>query len=307
VERLRALGLDHLRVGLRPGEGEPFLLALGLARVLKTDLHVALTLPADPGPVLDRMADVLSESSEPPVAAWLVLGEAAKVTPRTVADRAAGALRPFGGRVGVGTDFYFTELNRNRPAGPADFVAYSINPQVHATDDRSIMESLEAIADTLRTARTFLPEGTPIHVGPVTLRTRRNPNATAADESPDPDPRQSSPFAAAWTVGCLAELSRGRADMATFYETIGPRGVMDAGGVFPVYHVFAALAGLGGKPVELLDADDPLTAGGLVCGRFGLVANYTDRAQVVRLPDDFRLGDVELGPYAVFVLGEGAR
>jgi hypothetical protein len=49
VERLRALGLDHIRVGLRPGEGEPFLFALGLARALKTDLHVALT-PCRPTP-----------------------------------------------------------------------------------------------------------------------------------------------------------------------------------------------------------------------------------------------------------------
>jgi hypothetical protein len=83
-------------------------------------------------------------------------------------------------------------------------------------------------------------------------------------------------------------LARGGADVATFYETAGPGGLLDGAGVFPLYHVFADLAGCGGESAELLDADDPLAAGGLVCGRVAVVANFTDRPQTVQLPDDLR-------------------
>jgi hypothetical protein len=64
-------------------------------------------------------------------------------------------------------------------------------------------------------------------------------------------------FAAAWTLGSFAALAAAGADSVTFYETTGWRGVMETeagsrlpqkfpshpGEVFPVFHVFAAVAG----------------------------------------------------------------
>ena len=47
-----------------------------------------------------------------------------------------------------GTNAYFAELNRQRP-GIRFPVAFSINPQVHAFDDLSLIENLEAQPETI--------------------------------------------------------------------------------------------------------------------------------------------------------------
>src|SRR3979411_1443518 len=55
-----------------------------------------------------------------------------------------------------GTNQFFAELNRDPPEVEAmDGVVYSINPQVHAADDESLVENLEAQAATVESARAF--------------------------------------------------------------------------------------------------------------------------------------------------------
>jgi hypothetical protein len=115
---------------------------------------------------------------------------------------------------------------------------------------------------TVETARGFC-DG-PIHVGPITLRPRfipclAQPEDDAGGESALPaavDPRQRGLIAAAWTVGTLANLL-GCEQVAslTFFETVGWKGVLagpeslpagfgaQPGEIYPVYHVFRALAG----------------------------------------------------------------
>ena len=56
----------------------------------------------------------------------------------------------------------------------------SLNPQVHAFDNASLVETLEAQKWTVESARKFVG-GLPISVSPITLRPRFNPNATGAD------------------------------------------------------------------------------------------------------------------------------
>ena len=120
--------------------------------------------------------------------------------------------------MGAGSDAYFTELNRERPPADAlDFVSYSLNPQVHAFDDASLTETLEAQALTVKSARRFAA-GKSVHVGPVTLQPRFNPNATGPEPEPPPgelpaqvDPRQLSLLGAGWTLGSVKYLSAGGA------------------------------------------------------------------------------------------------
>ena len=81
--------------------------------------------------------------------------------------------------------------------GTLDGVAYGIDPQVHASDEASIMETLEAQGDTVASARV-LADGKPVSVGPIALRNR----ALGAD------PRQASSFCAAWTLGTINALAR---------------------------------------------------------------------------------------------------
>ena len=106
-----------------------------------------------------------------------------------------------------GTSANFNELNRNRECvSGADGVAYSLNPQVHAFDDLSLMENIAGQPEALSTLRTFT--SLPVAVSPIALRV---PSSSA-------DPRQSTQFAAAWTLASIAALSRAGADSLTYFE-----------------------------------------------------------------------------------------
>lgn len=194
------------------------------------------------------------------------------------------------GQVLVGTNDYFTELNRRRPPGNAgDGVCYSINPQVHAFDNATLVENLEAQASTVRTARSFAGDRW-IAVTPVTLRPRFIPaNGTPVD----PDPRQSSPFNAAWTLGSIKYLAEAGANSITYYELTGKGGVLG----FPVEKVFAAIKGADG--ILLSDSSDTLRVNVAVFTRGSerqiVLANMTSRAQRARLSGR----TIELAPYEV--------
>jgi hypothetical protein len=166
------------------------------------------------------------------------------------------------------------------------------------------VETLEAQAATVNSARVFAGHK-PLVVSPVTLKQQVNPVATGPEpavptgELPwQVDPRQRTLFGAAWTLGSLAALATAGVDSVTFYETAGWRGVMEneagsplprrfpslPGEVFPVFHVFAAVAGIDlVAPVDsasrraalaLLNAPD--------CGRL-LLANLTSEPLEIRL------------------------
>ena len=62
-----------------------------------------------------------------------------------------------GVKLGGGMFSFFTELNRKRPpAQLLDFVHNSTCPIVHAADDRSVMETHEALPYQVATARSFI-------------------------------------------------------------------------------------------------------------------------------------------------------
>jgi hypothetical protein len=211
--------------------------------------------------------------------------------------------------VGGGSDANFCELNREQALGrfapaEADFIFWSINPQVHATDDWSVMETLEAQAATVKSARGFAGDK-PLVVSPVTLKQRINPVATGPEpavlpgELPRPvDPRQRTLFGAAWTLGSLAALATAGVDSLTFYETTGWRGVMEkeagsplpqkfpsvAGEVFPVFHVLAAVAGFDlVAPVAGVSRQASLALRHAPDGSRLLLANLTGEPLEIRL------------------------
>ena len=88
----------------------------------------------------------------------------------------AAARRAFPGvEIGGGMAAYFTELNRKRPPASAiDFVTHTTCPSVHAADDRSIMETNEAIPYLILSTRAFMG-GIPYRIGPSQLGCRENP------------------------------------------------------------------------------------------------------------------------------------
>jgi len=269
VGLLRRLEPDHLRVDLQlgsPALEDTLARASATAAALRAGLELAIYV--DDEADLDVLATMLRDQ-RPTVSRVLVLfgspgfsATSGTTTPgslmRAARERLSGVL-PGVPLVG-GTNQFFTELNRIRPEiEEMDGIVYSINPQVHAADDLSLVENLEAQSETVRMAHAWWP-GLPVVVSPVTLIGRAGPYPAGPPE-PDGlpgnvDVRLASLFGAGWTVGSLKQLSEAQAASVTYFETTGWLGVIEReagspqpdrfpsrpGGAFPLYHVFADLA-----------------------------------------------------------------
>ena len=316
---LAALRPGHLRVDLRladPAYPAELSRTIAAATTLGCGLELALHLNDDADTQLGDLAARLGAGTR--IDRVLVFHESEPATNPRWVDLARDRLRAqtHGALFAGGTNANFCELNRFRPHGaPEDGIVYSINPQIHAFDERSLAENIAGQAETVATALTY-GGGRPVVVSPVTLKQRFNSVATTADPEPAPgelpphvDPRQMSLFAAAWTTGSLARLIASGAAAATYYETTGWRGVIQgdeppsapdpfpsrAGMVFPIYHVFADLAEWKDGTFVSSRSSNPLnietlaiTSGGVL---HVLLANLTPEPQTVAI-DDFASGVV---------------
>ena len=230
VRRLRALALAHVRVNLAPSQpGWRITLqrAIAESRALGVALEMAIHLSAAVEEELTALGAALQDA-RPPVASWLIFanGDAPIDAPVLAAARRLLGAYDASVPLGAGTNGNFVQLNRNRPPVELlDLVCYSINPQVHAFDNRSIMETPEGQGQTVVSARLFCG-GRPLAITPVTLKPRFNPDATAAEPASAPtelpsqvDARQAALFGAAWTVASLKRLAEAGAASVTYYET----------------------------------------------------------------------------------------
>ncbi len=166
-----------------------------------------------------------------------------------------------GVRVGAGTDFHFAEWNREYvPDSEHDFIAYSINPQMHAFDIKSLIENVEAQKHTVDKAR-LVSSGKPIHITPVTLKERLRLSTGIKNTSVNHDERQSTLFNAAWTLLSIRYLA-GVASI-TYFETTGINGLMNEN-PYPVYDYLKVLQNF--KPIFIRDimSTHPLQADALV-------------------------------------------
>ncbi len=306
--QLAALHPAHLRVEVYPATAlETLHEAANAAHALDALLEVALHLGADLEASLHRIA-AAAEAIRPPVARWLMFRDGEISTTRATVQAARAALVRFGAPIGAGTDAFFTELNRARPpADLLDWVAYSNNPQVHAFDNASLVETLAAQAANIASARQFSGAAR-IAVTPVTFKMRWNPNATSAEPlSPEGvlprrvDPRQMSLFGAAWTLGSLKSLILAGADSLTYYEAVGWLGVIErdagsalpdqfpsvAGGVHPLYHSLADVLEFAGGQALPVTSSAPLTTEALALRKNGalrlLLANFTPEPQTLTI------------------------
>ena len=133
-------------------------LASEQATAVGAKLECALYCSANAAAELKTLLSWLKTSN--PIGRWLLFDAEAKTTPPHLVQLAREILGPVvpGIPIGGGSNAYFTELNRDRPdlAG-ADVVCYSLNPQVHAFDNTSLIENALAIAATVDSARHIYP------------------------------------------------------------------------------------------------------------------------------------------------------
>jgi len=179
--------------------------------------------------------------------------------------RAARAAFPQA-RIGGGMFSYFTELNRKRPPTEnLDLVTFTTSGLVHAGDDRTLTETLEALPYVARSVAAIVG-GKPWNAGPSAPGMRSNPYGAAPAENPGNDrqamsrmdPRQRGLLGAAWYLGYFAHMARGGAASVTLGGAVGEFGIVHArtdyaqpwfdetGGLYPAFHVFKGLAALCG-------------------------------------------------------------
>lgn len=200
---------------------------------------------------------------------------------------------------------FFTELNRKHPPVDAmDLVSFTTSALVHASDDRSITESLEALPHIARSV-SYLSKNLPWAVGPSAIGMRDNPyGASVIDNSRDirqamnrNDPRHRGILAAAFDIGYYAQMAYGGAKAIALGGLAGPFGTItdktpwpkpyydQARGLYPVYHSRRALAQL--KEAQLLEVTSavPRDIIGIAAKTLDelivLLANCTGRQQQV--------------------------
>ena len=225
-----------------------------------------------------------------------------------------------------GTRAHFAELNRTLHRLPSTIPAQtvSITPQMHATGREQIVESIAM--QRLVAQNAVRITGTPVHIGPVTLRSRFNAVATTptpdagitdlrggygAAVNPDAtDPRQSSPAVLAWTVASAAALAVDGVESVTWFEASGPRGLRDGTGddAFPVATALDWLGGIAGAPLLHSPAspDGIWAVGALLDGAAtALVANLRAVPATVTVATPLGEQTVRLAPFSAQRLRHG--
>jgi hypothetical protein len=156
---------------------------------------------------------------------------------------------------------YFTELNRKRvPSSPLDFITHCTCPIVHAADDLSVMQSLEALPFINRSVRAIYGDK-PYRIGPSTIAMRQNPYGSATKDNPlgrriamaNRDPRHNALFGAAWSLGYAARVAPAGIEQLILSAFTGPFGLIagedepvTAGRPRPLFHVIRSLSEMAG-------------------------------------------------------------
>lgn len=219
-------------------------------------------------------------------------------------------------KIGGGTNAFFTELNRDRtPSQNLDFLVYSINPQVHSSDNDSLVETLHAIPYTVKSAQAF-SNNKPVHISPITFKMRWNPNATGEIKfKPDAfpvnvDKRQLSLFGAGWLVGTINYIINAFPEVLTFFETVGLGGIMQsskpkfpdyfpapAGSVYPMFFIFESLLRNKRSRFYHVISSHPDHFSGIAWGKEQpealILVNFQLQPVSVNLPIQFTKGSVQ--------------
>jgi hypothetical protein len=247
---------------------------LGAATGIGITLEIILPGQSDPASELKPIAKAVEDSGlkpefvvvSPAVDLKAILpGSAGRNAPPLHAIYSAARAAFPGVKLGGGTFSFFTELNRKRPpAELLDFVTHTTCPIVHAADDISVMETLEALPYVVQSTRAIIGKNKAYHIGPSTIPARLNPYGASTATNPgngrvclsDNDPRQRGLYGAAWTLGYIANLAYSGVEQVSAGAATGPTGIiyrrlkhpqpyfdsLDGTAIYPLYHVLAALA-----------------------------------------------------------------
>ena len=257
------IAIKHLRLSLN-GDSQirsAVEKALLVTKQLKIDLDLAIKAesPEQLKAILQSIIEIKDQ-----IRSFYIFSASEKTTPIGFIQVAEELLGDKSKIIG-GTDLYFTELNRNQ--GSVDFVDqvnFSINPQVHSFDDRTLIQNT-ATQKVISTNAHRIAKGKKVSIGPITLRPRYNPNATQPNKDlsntalpSSVDARQRTWLAEGWTAMSIRSIAESESiSTVTYFETLGWRGIRElstgsedalnfaskAGEEFPVWRLFKNLKG----------------------------------------------------------------
>ena len=182
---------------------------------------------------------------------------------------------------GGGMVSFFPELNRKRPPVEAlDFVSHGLCPIIHAADDLSVIETLEAVPHITASAREIIGKR-PYRIGPATIAMRQNPYGQRTLPNPDQsricmthdDPRHRAKFGAVYAIGLATALAPAAIEVWTPAALYGPRGVIGEHGGWPLACALNHLASAAGQVVQNAELANGLAH--LQVGSIKLIANLT--------------------------------
>jgi hypothetical protein len=303
-QAIRDLNVQHLRLDLDLANPLTFQALHQLAHPFMP-LELALTLTPNFEKELAELARIVGQG-KPRVSRWLVYG-----TSSVELGQVCTLLRWLtpGVPIGSGSNENLAELNRAHPdLATLDMVCFALNPQVHQTDNDTLVENLGSQQALVATARA-IAGGKPLVISPVSLRPRSVSEGHGLKRIPRADeiaamadPRYTSLLGASWLALTLANLSAaGGVASITCFDAFGWNGVMErvgdstfssrwpelAGAVYPVYHVLAWVGMRVGGELLPVASSDPLRVGSMALRRNGelglLVCNLTNEPQKVQL------------------------
>ncbi|AEI50949.1 hypothetical protein [Runella slithyformis] len=247
IALLKSLSLSHYRIDLHLSESDWITICSNHcenAALLDLPLEIALFCSEAFEAQLADFAGVCQQNALN-IKQLLLFSAKGLVTPQPLIDFIPTFKKQLlNVKIGVGTDYNFTELNRNRfEIGAADFVSCSFHPQEHAFDDLSMMENTETVQYLVESAENLYHK--PVHLSFISLKKRTNPYVTNPADFVLPiekqlDSRQKTDFAKEWATAVLQNLAHTNAVSATLFRTVGALGIMDEEGEeYPVYQALA--------------------------------------------------------------------
>jgi hypothetical protein len=257
------LAIKHLRLALNGNSQIRSAVERALLVTQQLEIDLDLAIKAESPQQLKAILEPIIELKDQ-IRSFYIFSASEKTTPIGFIQVAEESLGENSKIVG-GTDLYFTELNRNQ--GSVDFidqVNFSINPQVHSFDDRTLIQNT-ASHKAIATNAHRIAKGKKVSIGPITLRPRYNPNATQPNKDlsntalpSSVDARQRTWLAEGWTAMSIRSIAESESiSTLTYFETLGWRGIRElstgsedalnfaskAGEEFPVWRLFKHLKG----------------------------------------------------------------
>jgi len=330
IRILRALHFDHYRVDLHlfaDGWIEIAEQACSESFEIGADLELALFFDDDSEDETAKFLDWFSVR-KPAVSAILLFHKSHPSTPDKLASGFIPWLREIDPEVDIvtGTNANFAQLNRFRPGDTDnDHICFSIHPQEHGSDNRTLVENLKAQEYAVKCAAGFAGRKG-IWVSPVTIQRRFNANNSyievpynGSGMPSQTDSRLMSLFGACWSAGSLKYLCESGADSITYYETAGELGVIQGdedtgwpdtfpacrGMIFPVYHAFRFVLANKNMSIVKSTSSNPLLADclALTDGKQAraIVVNFSSSPQDVEIEccsGLFRIRSLSEGNYS---------